>query len=104
MTNGIDYSDARSFLILNCCCDCALIAVLDDDVDVVGVGVCVAVELFTSGELCCVFGWSSAKMVEISFCMKAHGTFEPNSGHFSPDGQYTSPEPELGDCVVVTPL
>lgn len=37
--------------------------------------------------------WSSAKMVAISFCMKAQGTLEPRSGHFSPDGQYTSPGP-----------
>lgn len=30
-------------------------------------------------------------MVAISPCMKAHGTLEPTSGHFSPLGQYTSP-------------
>ena len=31
-------------------------------------------------------------MVAISPCMKAQGTLEPTSGHFSPLGQYTSPE------------
>lgn len=34
---------------------------------------------------------SPARMVAISPCMKAHGTFEPTRGHFSPLGQYTSP-------------
>ena len=32
---------------------------------------------------------SSPKMVAISPCIKAHGTFEPAKGHFSPLGQYT---------------
>lgn len=34
--------------------------------------------------------YSSPRMVAISPCMKAHGTDEPTSGHFSPLGQYTS--------------
>jgi hypothetical protein len=32
---------------------------------------------------------SSPSMVAISPCMKAQGTFEFASGHFSPLGQYT---------------
>ena len=34
---------------------------------------------------------SPAKIVAISPCMKAQGTFDPTRGHFSPLGQYTSP-------------
>lgn len=34
---------------------------------------------------------SPAKIVAISPCMKAQGTFDPTKGHFSPLGQYTSP-------------
>lgn len=36
----------------------------------------------------------------ISFCINAQGTLEPRSGHLAPDGQYTSPGPELDelDC------
>lgn len=44
---------------------------------------------------------SPAKMVAISPCMKAQGTLEPTSGHFSPLGQYTSP---VAPCALMLSL
>lgn len=44
---------------------------------------------------------SSPKMVAISPCMKAQGTFEFASGHFSPLGQYTS---EPAPCRLILSL
>lgn len=82
---SIGYSVERSFLILNCCC-------AGEGVELELLWSLEACELDTTGvDAACP--WSSARMVAISFCINAHGTFDPRSGHLSPDGQYTSPAP-----------